>query len=88
MHMNLDIIVKPKENGHFAVVCPDFPDCECEGATIDEALDAMIDKVSGAVAANIKADLKRTFKDLRSKISPDGRLNVPLMMTKLPLSLN
>ena len=86
--MNLDIIVKPIENGRFAVVCPDYPDCESEGATIDEALDAMIDKVSDVVAVNIKADLKETFKDLRSKISPDGRLTVPLMMTKLPLSLN
>ncbi len=86
--MNLDIIIKPIENGRFAVVCPDYPDCKSEGATIDEALDAMIDKVAGAVAVNIKADLKRTFKDLRAKISPDGKMNVPLMMTKLPLSLN
>jgi len=86
--MNLDIIVKPKEDGRILVVCPDFPDCESEGATIDEALDAMIDKVADAVAVNIKADLKETFKDLRTKISPDGKINVPLMMTKLPLSLN
>ena len=86
--MNLDIIVKPKENGRFAVVCPDFPGCESEGSTIEEALDAMIDKVSSAVAVNIKADLKETFKDLSAKISPDGRMNVPLMMTRLPLSLN
>ena len=86
--MNLDVIVKPKENGRFAVLCPDFPGCESEGASIDEALDAMIDKVSSAVAVNIKADLKESFKDLSSKISPDGKMNVPLMMTKLPLSLN
>jgi predicted RNase H-like HicB family nuclease len=86
--MNLDIIVKPAENGRFAVVCPDFPDCESEGATLEEALDAMIDKVADAVALNIKADLRENFKDLRAKISPDGRINVPLMMTKLPLSLN
>lgn len=86
--MNLDIIVKNGTNGQFIVNCPNFPGCECEGTTVEEALDAMIDKIAGTVADNIRNDLKRTFKDLTMKISSNGQINVPLMMTKLPLSLN
>lgn len=86
--MNLDIIVKPGKDGNFIIVCPNFPDCESRGATIEEALDAMIDKISETVAGNIRADLKETFSDLSDKISLNGPVTVPLMMTKLPLSLN
>ncbi len=86
--MNLDIIVKPGKDGNFVIVCPNFPNCESKGSTIEEALDAMIDKISGTVAENIRADLKETFRDLNNKISLNGPITVPLMMTKLPLSLN
>jgi predicted RNase H-like HicB family nuclease len=86
--MNLDIIVKPEKDGNFIVTCPNFPDCESKGSTVEEALDAMIDKISEMVAGNIKANLKETFKDLYLKISSNGPINVPLMMTKLPLSMN
>lgn len=88
MNFNLDIIVKNGSNGHFIVNCPNFPGCECEGPTVEAALDAMIDKIAGTVADNMKANLKETFKDLYSKISSNGPINVPLMMTKLPISLN
>ena len=40
------------------------------------------------VAGNIRVNLKESFKDLYLKISSNGPINVPLMMTKLPLSLN
>jgi len=86
--MNLDIIVKPEKDGNFVVICPNFPNCESKGNTVEEALDAMIDKISAMVAGNIKASLKETFKDLSLKISSNGPINVPLMMSKLPLSLN
>jgi predicted RNase H-like HicB family nuclease len=86
--MDLDIIVKPGKDGNFVIVCPTFPECESKGATIEEALDAMIDKISETVAGNIRADLKETFRDLSDKISMNGPVTVPLMMTKLPLSLN
>ena len=86
--MNLDIIVRPEKDGDFVVVCPNFPNCESKGKTIEEALDAMIDKISETMACNIKASLKESFKDLYTRISANGPINVPLMMTKLPLSLN
>ena len=86
--MNLDIIVKPKNDGNYVVICPNFPDCECEGSTIEEAFDAMVEKIAGTVADNVKADLKKTFKDMHMKISSNGPISVPLMMTKLPISLN
>jgi predicted RNase H-like HicB family nuclease len=86
--MNLDIIVKPGKSGNFIIVCPNFPNCESEGPTIEEALDAMIDKISETVAGNIRANLKETCKDLYMQISSNGPISVPLMMTKLPLSLN
>jgi predicted RNase H-like HicB family nuclease len=86
--MNLDIIVKPKKDGNFTVVCPNFPDCESEGATVEQALDVMIDKISETVAGNIKVNLKETFKEMYMDIASKGPINVPLMMTKLPLSLN
>lgn len=86
--MNLDIIVKPEKDGNFIVICPNFPNCESKGSTVEEALDTMIDRISEMVAGNIKANLKETFKDLYLKISSNGPINVPLMMTKLPLSLN
>ena len=86
--MNLDIIVKPKNDGNFIVICPNFPNCESEGSTVEEALDGMVNKISDMVAGNIKANLKESFKDLYLKISSNGPINVPLMMSKLPLSLN
>ena len=84
----MDIIVKPGKDGNFVVMCPNFPDCESNGRTVEEALDAMVDKISEMVAGNIKANLKGSFKDMYLKISSNGPINVPLMMTKLPLSLN
>ena len=86
--MNLDIIVKPKNDGNFIVICPNFPNCESEGSTVEEALDGMVNKISDMVAGNIKTNLKESFKDLYLKISSNGPINVPLMMSKLPLSLN
>jgi len=86
--MNLDIIVKPEKDGNFVVICPNFPNCESKGNSVEEALDGMIDKISAMVAGNIKASLKETFKDLSLKISSNGPINVPLMMSKLPLSMN
>jgi predicted RNase H-like HicB family nuclease len=86
--MNLDIIVKPKDDGSFIVTCPSFPDCESEGSSIEEALDDMIEKVSAIVADNIRISLKESFKDIHAKLSSNGSVNVPFMMTKLPLSLN
>jgi predicted RNase H-like HicB family nuclease len=86
--MNLDIIVKPKDDGSFIVSCPNFPNCESEGASIEEALDDMIEKISEIVAENIKISLKKSFKDIHAKLSSNGSINVPFMMTKLPLSLN
>jgi predicted RNase H-like HicB family nuclease len=86
--MNLDIIVKPKDDGSFTVSSPNFPDCESDGANIDEALDAMIDKISDTVAENVRTSLKESFKDVHAKLSSNGSINVPFMMSKLPLSLN
>ena len=86
--MNLDIIVKPIKDGIFTVVCPNFPGCESEGATVEEALNTMIDKISETVAGNIKTNLKGTFKEMYMDIASKGPINVPLMMSKLPLSLN
>jgi predicted RNase H-like HicB family nuclease len=86
--MNLDIIVKPEKDGNFVVICPNFPNCESNGRTVEEALDAMVEKISEMVAGNIRANLKESFKDLYMKISSNGPINVPLMMTKLPISLN
>ena len=86
--MNLDIIVKPSNDGRFTVACANFPDCESEGASLEEALDNMIDKISDLVAGNIKASLKNSFKELARNISENGLVDVPFMMTKLPISLN
>ena len=86
--MNLDIIVQNGKDGNFVVMCPNFPNCESEGVTIEAALDAMIDKISETLSCNIKANLKETCKDLYLKISSNGQINVPLIISKLPLSLN
>lgn len=86
--MNLDIIVKPSKDGRFTVICSHFPECETEGASVEEALEAMADKIANMVAENVRKDLKRTIKDLSSTISMNGPINVPIMMAKLPISLN
>lgn len=86
--MNLNIVVRPGNNGRFIVDCPNFPNCSSEGFTLEEALDHMIEKISGMVADNIRRDLKESVKDLPSRISPSGNVDIPLMMTKLPISLN
>ncbi len=86
--MNLDIVIKPLKDGRFTLSCPNFPDCESEGASVEEAMDLMIDKITNIVAGNIKQNLRETFKDMKQKLSASGPIDVPLMMSKLPLSLN
>jgi len=86
--MNLDIVVRPLKDGHYTVACPGFPECETEGSSIEEALDIMADKIANMVAENIRTSLKETIKGLSSTITANGPFKVPIMMTKLPISLN
>jgi predicted RNase H-like HicB family nuclease len=86
--MNLDIIVKPGKEGTFVVASPNFPNSESEGSSIEEALESLIDKISFTIASNIKASLRENIKEVAEKLSANGPVNVPLMMTKLPISLN
>jgi len=86
--MNLDIVVRPLEGGRYTVACPGFPESETEGASVEDALDAMADKIADVVAEIIRTSLKDTIKGLSSTITANGPINVPIMMTKLPISLN
>lgn len=86
--MNLDIVVRPLNDGRYTVACPNFPECETQGTSIEEAIEAMADKIAGMVADNIRASLKESIRELSKTVSANGPFNVPIMMTKLPISLN
>jgi predicted RNase H-like HicB family nuclease len=86
--MNLDIIVKPGKDGRITVACPNFPECDAESASIDEALETMMEKISRQVASNIKQDLMQHVKEIKKTISVNGPLNASMLITKLPISLN
>lgn len=86
--MNLDIVVKPSKDGRYAVACPNFPECDTEGASVEEALEVLAEKIADTVAGSIKENLKESLKELSRSIISSGPIDVPVLMTNLPISLN
>lgn len=86
--MNLDIIVRPEGNGRYIVACPNFPECETEGSSVEEALDLMAEKITDMLTDNIRTNIKATLKDVSTSVSLNGPIDAPVLMTKLPICLN
>ena len=86
--MNLDIIVRPEKDGRYIVACPNFPDCETVGSSVDEALNLMAEKITSMVAENIRMNVKAALKDMSRSASLNGPIDAPVLMTKLPICLN
>ena len=86
--MNLDIVVKPVRDGRFSVSCTNFPNCESEASSVEEALDHVVDKIMEFVSGNIRSNLKAQVGKLSQMISQKQPINSPVLMTNLPISLN
>ena len=83
-----EIIVRSKDDGRFIVACPTFPDCESEGASVEEAVEGVIEKIADHVTMNIKNDLKEALRGIGSRIPQKGPFEFSQVLTRFPVSLN
>lgn len=88
--MNFEIIVRSNKDGRYIVVCPTFPDCSGEGATVEEAVEQVIEKISDSVAGNIKESLKEAMREISKKLPEKGSMPAEMsyVLTKFPICLN
>ena len=83
-----EIIVRSNKDGHFIVACPNFPGCESEGTSIEEAVEGVIEKIADHVTQNIKKDLKEALRGIGSRIPEKGPFEFSQVLTRFPVSLN
>ncbi len=85
--MNFDIIVRSNKDGKYIVACPNFPDCQSEGRSLEEAIEGIIEKIAEHVTQNIKAGLKDALREI-GKRAPSAGPEFSGVMAKVPISLN
>ncbi len=83
-----EIIVRSNKDGRFIVACPTFPDCESEGASLEEAIEGIIEKIADRVSANIKKELKLTLREIGKKMPEKHPFEFSSVFGRFPVSLN
>jgi predicted RNase H-like HicB family nuclease len=88
--MNFEIIVRSNKDGRFIVACPNFPNCESEGASLEEAMEGIIEKIADHITCNIKNGLKDALREISKKAPAKGKgpFEFSGVLTKFPISLN
>jgi len=83
-----EIIVRSSKDGRFIVACPAFPNCESEGASLEEAIEGAIEKIADNVAINIKKQLKDSLREIGKKLPEKRPFEFSSVLTRFPVSLN
>jgi len=86
--VNFDIIVRSNKDGKYIVACPNFPNCQGEGLSLEEAIEGVIEKIAEHVTSNIKASLKEALREIGKRAPQKGPFEFTSVMTKFPISLN
>jgi predicted RNase H-like HicB family nuclease len=86
--MNFEIIVRSNVDGRYIVACPNFPNCESEGASLEEAIEGIIEKIAEHITGNIKKGLKDALREIGKKLPGRGPFEFSGVLTRLPISLN
>jgi len=86
--VNFEIIVRSKKDGKFIVACPNFPNCESEGKSLEEAMEGLIEKIADHITSNIKNGLKDALREISKKVPSKGPFEFSGVLTRFPISLN
>lgn len=86
--MNFEIIVRSNKDGRFIVACPNFPNCESEGASIEEAIEGIIEKIAERLTVNIKQGLKDALREIGKRAPGSTPLEASGILTRFPICLN
>lgn len=86
--MNFEIIVRSNKDGRFIVSCKNFKNCESEGASLEEAMEGLIEQIADNVTLNIKSTLKDALRTIASEMPKKGPFELTSVLTRFPVSLN
>ncbi len=86
--MNFEIIVRSSKDGRFIVACPNFPNCESEGKSLEEAMEGIIEKIAEHITSNIKKNLKDALREISKRVPTKGPFEFSGVLTRFPISLN
>jgi predicted RNase H-like HicB family nuclease len=86
--MRLDILVKPTKEGKFTVECVNIPNSASVGTTVEEAAEIMIEKIADSIANDVRDKVKQTLREQVRQSIGRRPIDIPFMMTNLPISLN
>jgi predicted RNase H-like HicB family nuclease len=86
--VNFEIIVRSSKDGRFIVACPNFPNCESEGKSLEEAMEGIIEKIAEHITSNLKKNLKDALREISKRVPTKGAFEFSRVLTRFPISLN